>query len=175
MGKKNLETKEASPNNQEDKPRKIIAKLLYSVITLLILVILVGGFLGYKQYNKLSDENKKLSNPEESAKVELQNLKNKISKLVDVPTDEEPTVASVTDISKLQGQAFFARAQNGDKVFMYNKAKKAILYRPSSDKVIEFAPITIDQKTPDKQDGVKTSSDSASTDAQAPATTPTQP
>ena len=60
----------------------------------------------------------------------------KISKYMILPTDETPTVA---DKDKLSSQPFFANAQNGDKVLFYTKAQKAILYRPSINKIVEAA------------------------------------
>ena len=160
-----------------DKKLKIFSALLST----LIIVLIALGAVGYIKYNDLKKENARLSNPEESAKTELENLKKKISTLVDVPTDEEPTIATVTDTTKLKDQPFFVKAENGDKVFMYQKAKKAILYRPSTNKIIEVAPIT-DGKTPDKADGVKstdpTSSNSTSTtptNGTETTSTPTQP
>ena len=148
------------------KRRKI--SLPYVVIGLLVIVLIAGSVFGFLQYKKLSDDNKRLSNPEESAKIETKKLITTIQKLVDVPTDEEPTIATVADITKLKDQPFFIKAQNGDKVFMYAKAKKAILYRPSTGKIIEVAPITTGN-TPDKAEGVKTTTPPASTTA--PATT----
>ena len=59
--------------------------------------------------------------------------------------DETPTIATVTDLNKLQGQKFFAHAEKGDIVLMYAKAQKAILYSPSQNKIIEVAPITNDK------------------------------
>jgi hypothetical protein len=56
--------------------------------------------------------------------------------------EETPTIATVSDLSKLQGQKFFAHASKGDIVLMYAKAQKAILYSPSQNKIIEVAPIT---------------------------------
>ena len=41
--------------------------------------------------------------------------------------------------SKLKAQPFFAKAQDYDQVLIFEKAKKAILYRPSTNKLIEVA------------------------------------
>jgi hypothetical protein len=59
-----------------------------------------------------------------------------------LPT-EKPTIATVENTKKLTSQAFFKNARNGDKVLMYTQTKKAILYRPSEDKVIEVAYLNI--------------------------------
>jgi hypothetical protein len=62
---------------------------------------------------------------------------------MELPTDEEPTVATVIDAQKLKNQPFFAKAKNGDKVLLYTNARKAILYDPKENKIIEVAPINI--------------------------------
>jgi hypothetical protein len=68
-----------------------------------------------------------------------QPLENKVSLLVDLPQGETPTIATVNDASKLKNQAFFANAKDGDKVLIYSKAGKAVLYRPSSNRIIEYS------------------------------------
>lgn len=123
------------------------------VIILLFLIIAGGGAFGYYKYTQLNNENKRLSaNPEEAAKSEANKVKSSVAQLIEVPTDEEPTIATVVDASKLSGQAFFAKAQNDDRVLMYQKAKKAILYRPSTNKIIEVAPINIGEESKDSKD-----------------------
>ena len=70
-----------------------------------------------------------------------------ISKLMELPTGETPTIATVSDVSKLKNQPFFTKAQNGDKVLIYPQAKEAILYRPSDNKIVAVAPVNL-QSTP---------------------------
>jgi hypothetical protein len=60
-----------------------------------------------------------------------------------LPADETPSIATVLDKDKLDGQAFFANAQNGDKMIIYTNAKKAILFRPSEKLVVEVMPLLI--------------------------------
>lgn len=76
-----------------------------------------------------------------SPKNEASTLVDKVGRLLELPTGEQPTIATVSDVSKLQGQPFFAHGQNGDKVLIFAKAKKAVLYRPSIDKIIEVGPV----------------------------------
>ena len=66
----------------------------------------------------------------------------RVGQLILLPSDEVPTLATVSDINVLKGQLFFQNASNGDVVLMYAKARKAILYSPRLNKVIEVAPIT---------------------------------
>lgn len=67
-----------------------------------------------------------------------------ISESMELPEGETPTLATVTDVEKLKSQSFFKKAQNGDKVLVYANESKAILYRPSTKKVIEVAPVFFD-------------------------------
>lgn len=122
------------------KKKKLSGKKV--LVVLLVLVLLAGvGVLAW-QYVKARNDVERLANPQESAKLEVEILQERVSKLVEVP-DETPTVATVTDASKVKQQPFFAQAENGDKVLIYTQAKRAILYRPSTNKVIEVAPINL--------------------------------
>jgi hypothetical protein len=61
-----------------------------------------------------------------------------------LPANETPSLATVTNKEALsKTQLFFASAENGDKLLIYAKAMKAILYRPSTDKIIEVEPIVL--------------------------------
>jgi hypothetical protein len=79
---------------------------------------------------------------------ESQDLVAKVGAIIELPSGETPTIATVTDISKVKDQAFFTNAQNGDKLLIYPQAKKAILYRPSTNKVINVAPLVIGPTQP---------------------------
>lgn len=65
---------------------------------------------------------------------------------MELPKGEQPTIATVSDITKLQGQSFFRNAKNGYKVLIYTKAKKAILYDPIEDKIVEVTSLTLSQQ-----------------------------
>lgn len=73
--------------------------------------------------------------------IEIQQIVATISQGMVLPEGEDPTIATVIDREQLQDQQFFANAENGDKVLIYTNARKAILYRPSTQKIIEVAPI----------------------------------
>ena len=63
-----------------------------------------------------------------------------VGALVHLP-DEQPTIMTVSDPTKLSDQPFFAEAAQGDKVLVYSGADKVILYRPSQDKIIAIGPL----------------------------------
>lgn len=64
-----------------------------------------------------------------------------IGKVIDLP-QETPTIVTVTDAEKLPDQVFFENAINGDKIIIYEGAKRVFLYRPTSQKVIDVATLT---------------------------------
>jgi len=66
-----------------------------------------------------------------------------VSKHIMLPNDETPALLTVTDTSKLTTD-FLKQASNGDKVLIYQKHKKAIIYRPSIDRIVDVGPVVID-------------------------------
>ena len=66
-----------------------------------------------------------------------------VGKLILLPQDEVPTIARVTDPSRLVSQPFFANAKVGDMVLMYVQSRKAILYDPEQNKILEEASLDI--------------------------------
>lgn len=119
------------------KPSMESGKKRITVIGIILLAIAAAGtsvyfFLQYRKSEAL------LKNPVEAAKIDNKRMFARIAEFVDLPADEEPTIANVTDKEKLADSPFFARAQTGDRVIFYTQAKRAILYRPSTGKIIEM-------------------------------------
>lgn len=107
-------------------------KSLRIVIILLIIGLAAAAFYFYRQYDQIK------KNPNAQAQEEIKRVTRVISKFISLPADEEPSLATITDIEKLKDQPFFKGAKNGDKLIIYNKTAKAILYRPSENKIIDF-------------------------------------
>lgn len=110
---------------------------------LLIIIVILGLTAGY--FYKKSTTNEAAISARE-----VKNLTNEIGKLVMLPTDETPTVATVSDPEALKDQPFFANALKDDKVLIYSNAKKAILYRPSIERVVNIAPLNLGEADPQK-------------------------
>ena len=83
------------------------------------------------------------ANPQQVAEKEVQAIVARVGKLMVLPQDEIPTMATILDPAEMVDQPFFASAQKGDKVLLYTNAKKAILYSPSQDKIIDVAPVNL--------------------------------
>lgn len=108
------------------------------VMLLLVVILLILGIGYWRTRSELSS----LSDPKTSSSKQATELVNHISKYLVLP-NETPTIATVNDVSKLQGQQFFQNAQNGDKVLIFPKSGRALLYRPSTGKIIEYAPVNL--------------------------------
>lgn len=144
----NPHTHQISSDNQKTHKGVVLGTIAF---TCLILAGAAGAysFHLHKQTtnikNQLSEAKQKLagyeSDPSIRAKEEARQVVDRVGQLIILPADESPTVATVTDLEALKDQAFFANAQIGDKVLIYANAGKAILYRPSENKVIEKAPM----------------------------------
>ncbi len=112
-----------------------------TIIGIVVIVLaLIPSIYFYSKYQKAQQ---RLSNPTQFATDEAKSLVAMVSKLMNLPGEETPTVATVNDKEKLKNQPFFAKSENGDKVLIYANAKKAILYRPSINKIIDVAPVNI--------------------------------
>jgi hypothetical protein len=69
------------------------------------------------------------------------------------------TMATILDPAELADQPFFMSAQKGDKVLLYTNAKKAILYSPSQNKIVDVAPVNLGS-TPQVQNSSSTKTNS---------------
>ena len=129
-----MESKESKKNG---------VSLKYVLIVLGLVIIVLGAISGYfyVQYQNLK------KNPNQITKAENDALVEEVGKIYALPKDETPTIATVIDKEKLKDQPFFANAQNGDKILIYTKSKKAIIYRPKEKVIVNAGPIALDQKS----------------------------
>ena len=116
-------------------PRKVIS----SILVIIAVLGVCGSVYFYKKYQSLKID------PNAEAAKQTASLVAQLSKLMELPQGETPTVATISDKEKLKGQSFFNLADNGDILFAYTTSMKAILYRPSTNKIINVAPISINQ------------------------------
>lgn len=123
-----------------------------AISRLLAEAVLVAAVVGlglwawslHSDNDNLRSQVSQLSNdPQSTIKKQSDALISKVGALMQLPADETPTIANVSDVEAAKKQsAFFTNAQNGDKVLLYAKAGQAILYRPSTNKIVLVAPLT---------------------------------
>jgi hypothetical protein len=126
----------AQENSGPEAPSK--KGFSWGMFVLSVLLFLALGTAGYFYYQL------KWAPQIESAQ-EIEDLVASIGKFIELPQGETPTLATVTDREKLADQTFFLKAENGDKVLIYSNSGKAILYRPSSKKVIDMTTVNVAQ------------------------------
>ncbi|HVZ24207.1 MAG TPA: hypothetical protein VG871_24210 [Vicinamibacterales bacterium] len=113
-----------------------------------VVIACLAAFVGYRWFGShpasasSADPNATSTAEEQAAAREVQDIVARVGRLIELPEGETPTVATVTDPDKLADQPFFANAKKGDDVLLYTKAKKAYLYDPAADKLVDVAPIT---------------------------------
>jgi hypothetical protein len=111
-----------------------VKNLIYTILSSIVIIIAAVYFITLYRINR--------ADPNAAIQRETNSLTLKIGRFMELPKGEVPTLATVTDKQKLKGQDFFANAKNGDKLLIYQKAKKAILYRPSTEKIIDVTNLT---------------------------------
>jgi hypothetical protein len=122
------------------KKRRIIK---FTLLGILVLFIVIGAIVSSFQFKQHQEQ---LKNPTTAAQTEQKSLIEKASKLSDLPKDEKPTIATVSDVTELKDQEFFANAKEGHNVLIYQKSKRQILYDPINNKILNDGPLTINQK-----------------------------
>ncbi len=116
---------------------------LIIILVLLILVLSATTFYFYRNSQLSKGPGAKTLD-----QTEAKALSEKVGKLIMLPIDEIPTIATVSDPEALKGQSFFVDAKKGDKVLIYSNAKKAILYDPVANKIITVAPLDTKNQNP---------------------------
>jgi len=119
-------------SQKAEAPMKVTKWRIYLAALVAFLILLAAGYgltLVYKNFKILRSD-------DPSTVIEA------LGRLTDLPMAENPTVSTVTDLEAIKSQPFFRDAEIGDKVVVYNNAKKAYLYRPSTQKIIGIAPLS---------------------------------
>lgn len=119
------------PDMKDILPRFTHTHIIALLLALLVIAVGTGAYF----YQKAAETSK------EQAALELDAIVARVGRLMILPEGETPTLATVSDPEKLKGQPFFARAQKGDVVLIYAATRKAILYNPMLDKIVEIAPV----------------------------------
>lgn len=125
---------------------------------LIVAIVVALGILAYVNYTKrvqlekdvkqLSVKNEQLqtgNNPQNIAKAK--EIIEKVRKHMEIPTDPEPTVATIVDVNALKSKNdFYKSAKNGD--YLIVTTTRAILYNPDKDMIIDVVPVQLQPEAP---------------------------
>jgi len=107
------------------------------------------------------------AHPELAGTEQASQILAKVGALIQLP-NEQPSMATINDAaSAKKAQPFLANAENGDVLIVFANAQTALLYRPSSNKLIAVGPVTAQTDAPSG------ASQTSITPAAAPAITAT--
>jgi hypothetical protein len=131
--------------------KKTMPVLGYILIIIIVAGICYSEYYFYSKYKKANNENQEwqkkyndlIEHPEQLAKSEADLYYERVAKLTGLPADEKPKINTILDIDQLKDDEFFQKAQNGDKVLVFENSKLAIIYRPSEDKIINSGPLVV--------------------------------
>lgn len=128
-------------------------RFVFSALALLVAITFsLSAYFAYKTYHT-----------DFSRTDAMATLVKKLGTVADLPADEAPTVAEVTDKDRFDDQPFYRKAENGDMIFLYAQAGRAVLYRPSNGRIIAMTTVdtgksassgqSIDSTMPDSSPG----------------------
>jgi len=137
------ETKEKKVENEVKSQGK--KSWLSPILFLIIAGVAVWSFYNYLELKDQLVALTSVEGQQEFQEKELQGIVDKVSKHMLLPEDTLPTVASISNVETLkEQQPFFNNAENGDQLLVYIELEQAIIYRPSSDLIINVGPIAVD-------------------------------
>jgi uncharacterized protein YneF (UPF0154 family) len=119
--------------------KKPLVMLTVLVVSAILLFFVYGYFSTRNQLMHLKSANSS------SKSDETQQLINKVGNLVQLPAGDSPTIATVSNASRLKNQQFFSMAKDGDKLLIYSKSGLGVLYRPSTNKIISYSPVNLNK------------------------------
>lgn len=120
--------------------KRFSSKTLLRLVNVLVILGLIGTTgLFYKKYHDLKN-----ASPDKIQQDQTKQIVDEVGKIYSLPKDETPQLGKVSDKDAIKKQyPVLNDVENGDYLLIYTKAKKAILYRPSTKKVIQEIPVSV--------------------------------
>jgi hypothetical protein len=117
-------------------------KIILGVVAVIALAALISNGVLWSRINMLGSKTEKTELDEDR---ELAEIVAKVGQFITLPKDESPTLLTLTEaeLEAVRGQVFFANALIGDKLLIYQNNSKAVLWRPSAEKIIEASIINL--------------------------------
>ncbi|HZL08242.1 MAG TPA: hypothetical protein VFC50_03550 [Candidatus Dormibacteraeota bacterium] len=94
-----------------------------------------------------------------SKQKSLNHVVGRVGQLMLLPTNEQPTLATVTDKTKLTDKFLASKAANGDEVLIYTKNQMVIIYRPGINKIVAVGTVSVDPALSEAKDATLTVED----------------
>lgn len=101
--------------------------------------LVVAGFLAWQSFLKPKDQIAE-------NQATLQRVKGQAGAIFMLP-EGDPVLIQIKDKQKLSGQPFYEKAEDGDYVLVYEKAKYAIIFREKTKQVINANTIALGEES----------------------------
>jgi len=125
------------PSTGKKQKRNGFKKVIIFFVVVGLLVFLTSLILKEKDVKQPVQE-------DTMSEKEVSVLTEELSKFMVVP-DEEPLIFTISDVDFLvQEQRFFENASNGDILFVFPEAEKAVVYSQEKQRIINAGPVNFD-------------------------------
>jgi hypothetical protein len=130
------------------RPKTVLQNILRIAYVFLVVAGIATSTFYYLKYAKVTKDYNNLKNTPVADLIKMRQTSEtdqliaEVGALYDLPKNETPVIYEVTDKASLK-DPFFASAENGDKALLYQTSKKAILYRPSTKKLINVSVLNV--------------------------------
>lgn len=130
---------ESTDTPEYDTPRPSLTRRIRRFVYRFSILIIIICAIGFYELGRSAVYS---AHPELSGQDQASAILRKVGALIQLPSGETPTVATINDAASAKlGQPFLANAENGDVLIVYPNAQTAILYRPSTNKLIAVGPV----------------------------------
>lgn len=141
----------ATPAPKAVPPRKrgIISRLFFTVILLVVIGLFVWAEIQRReQAEELNITKQELEEVKETSQQSAaqvgQEVLAKVKTHIDIPEEDNPTVATIVNVEQLRKEnPFYEKANNGDHLIVTKK--RAILYSAEKDMIIDVVPIVVNE------------------------------
>lgn len=127
-------------SNADSQPSRI--GILLPVLLGVAIIAFIASYWGYAQTRKQISI---LTNPNQATELtaaQTEELLAKVSKLINLPDEKSPAVATINDVETLSAQQdFYKDANNGNKLIVFARARKAVIYDEKNNIIVNMGPV----------------------------------
>lgn len=135
------------------------------ILVIVIIILLAGGLIwAITKYQKTNGGASLAAIATVSQQQSTAELLQKVGQHLDLPAGETPQVYVIQDASQLVSQQpFWVGVTNGDVALIYMTARKAVVYSPTRDKIVNVGPIYLSDNPTNQAANISPSAKPAAT------------
>lgn len=137
---------EATTPTRRTSKKAVTPYRIYLISVIGVAVLIGGGYFGWTKYQEMYNSPAAQEQAAvEAAEKEKKEVLDKLSKLMVLP-EGDPVLFKVSDKDQMrQQQAFFKDTENEDILLVFQQSSKAVIFRPSTNVIVNVGPINFDQ------------------------------